>query len=128
MVLVDLFQCMYGMSMAQEVKGVMQPFDIAGPLCFAGDYLAHGAQLPQATAEGHWLSISATGANTYGLWPRHCSRSVPKYLCWDGKNYVFGVNAKQSIINLTFEEQVEINEEIIFTLNGCFLVCPHLHK
>jgi diaminopimelate decarboxylase len=69
----------------QEVKGVMQPFDIAGPLCFAGDYLAHGAQLPQATAEGHWLSISATGANTYGLWSRHCSRSVPKYLCWDGE-------------------------------------------
>jgi diaminopimelate decarboxylase len=69
----------------QEVKGVMQPFDIAGPLCFAGDYLAHSAQLPQATAEGHWLSISATGANTYGLWSRHCSRSVPKYLCWDGE-------------------------------------------
>lgn len=37
-----------------------------------------------------------------------------------GKNYVFGVNAKQSIINLTFGEQVAINEEIIFTLNGCF--------
>ena len=92
----------------------MQPFDIAGPLCFAGIPSAR-AQLPQAIAEGHWLSISTAGANTYGLWSRHCSGNIPKYLCWDGKIYVFGVNAKQSIINLTFEEQVEINEEIIFT-------------
>ena len=37
-----------------------------------------------------------------------------------GKIYVFGVNAKQSIFNLTFEQQVAINEEIIFTLNVCF--------
>ena len=70
----------------QEVEGVMQRFDIAGPLCFAGDYLAHGQILPHATSEGHWLSILVTGANTYGLWSRHCSRSVPKYLCWDGEN------------------------------------------
>ena len=40
-------------------------------------------------------------------------------------NYVFGANAKQSIINLTFEEQVKINEEIIFTLNGC-IYCVRL--
>jgi diaminopimelate decarboxylase len=81
----------------QEVKGIMQPFDIAGPLCFAGDYLAHGAMLPQATNEGHWLSILSTGANTYGLWSRHCSRSVPKYLCWDGEN--LGIWSERQTIN-----------------------------
>ena len=81
----------------QEVKGIMQPFDIAGPLCFAGDYLAHGAMLPQATSEGHWLSILSTGANTYGLWSRHCSRSVPKYLYWDGEN--LGIWSERQTIN-----------------------------
>lgn len=67
-----------------EVIGEKQTYDIAGPLCFAGDYLAHGVSLPSATREGNWLSISGTGANTYGLWSRHCSRNIPKYLCWDG--------------------------------------------
>lgn len=55
------------------------------------------------------------------VYGRDIARGVSQNICAGMvKNYVFGVNAKQSIINLTFEEQVEINEEIIFTLNGCF--------
>ena len=52
-------------------------YDLAGPLCFAGDYLAKQVTLPQMT-EGDWLYIGDTGANTYGLWSRHCSRNIPK--------------------------------------------------
>ena len=63
------------------------------------------------------------------VYGRDIARGASQNICAGmGKNYVFGVNAKQSIINLTFEEQVEINEEIIFTLNGCFqcvLICTN---
>ena len=58
--------------------------DIAGPLCFAGDYLARAARLPQAE-EGSWLCIDHTGANTYALWSRHCSRAVPALWAWTGE-------------------------------------------
>ena len=68
------------------VQGESSKFDIAGPLCFAGDYLAHQVPLPSKIQEGMWLSISNTGANTYALWSRHCSRKVPKYLSWDGES------------------------------------------
>ncbi|MEE2644749.1 MAG: diaminopimelate decarboxylase [Myxococcota bacterium] len=57
-------------------------YDIAGPLCFAGDYLARQVPLPEAQ-EGDWLCVDHTGANCYGLWSRHCSRSVPAIWAWD---------------------------------------------
>lgn len=52
-------------------------YDIVGPLCFAGDVLARELVLPEL-AEGDWLVFSGTGANTFGLWSRHCSRTIPK--------------------------------------------------
>lgn len=52
-------------------------YDLVGPLCFAGDVLARDLVLPEL-AEGDWLVIADTGANTLGLWSRHCSRAVPK--------------------------------------------------
>lgn len=62
-------------------------YDIAGPLCFAGDYLAHGVALPSCE-EGMWLGVDHTGANTYALWSRHCSRDVPAVYAWDGREIV----------------------------------------
>jgi len=59
--------------------GPPRSYNIAGPLCFAGDYLARNIELPEVT-EGDWLLMSDVGANTYGLWSRHCSRAVPKVL------------------------------------------------
>ena len=53
--------------------------DIAGPLCFAGDYVLKGALLPKIE-EHDWLGIIGTGANTLGLWSRHCSRKIPKII------------------------------------------------
>lgn len=72
-----------------------QQYDIAGPLCFAGDYLGKQVVLPQI-AEGDWLYIGETGANTYGLWSRHCSRTVPKTIAlhdestelWSGRQAI----------------------------------------
>lgn len=62
-----------------EKTGPGQTCNVAGPLCFAGDYLARDIDLPKIK-EGDWLLISDVGANTYGLWSRHCTRSVPKVL------------------------------------------------
>lgn len=50
--------------------------DIAGPLCFAGDYLQKDVKLPKLE-EGDSLLMLNTGSNAYALWSRHCSRTVP---------------------------------------------------
>ncbi len=73
---------------ATQVQGMDKPYDIAGPLCFAGDYLAHGMALPAALQEGQYLFIDHTGANTYALWSRHCSRTLPATWAWDGNSMV----------------------------------------
>lgn len=70
------------------VEGEEEPMDIAGPLCFAGDYLVHGTPLPSVVKEGDYLFIDSTGANTYALWSRHCSRTVPATWAWDGNSMV----------------------------------------
>jgi len=56
-----------------------RPFEIVGPLCFAGDILTDAMPLPHPE-EGDWVRFGHTGANTYGLWSRHCSRSLPKVI------------------------------------------------
>ena len=56
--------------------------DIAGPLCFAGDYLAKNVILPQAE-ETDIMILAGTGSNSYGLWSRHCSRDIPSFLAVD---------------------------------------------
>ena len=73
---------------ATQVQGIEKAYDIAGPLCFAGDYLAHGLELPAEVQEGQYLFIDHTGANTYALWSRHCSRTLPATWAWDGNSMV----------------------------------------
>ena len=59
-----------------EKAGPLQPTQIAGPLCFAGDLLAHERPLPKAEP-GDLLMIRDTGAYTLSMWSRHCSRGLP---------------------------------------------------
>lgn len=70
-----------------EKTGSHQIYNIAGPLCFAGDYLARNIELP-TIHEGDWLLINDVGANTYGLWSRHCTRTIPKVLGIDSQGAV----------------------------------------
>lgn len=63
--------------------------DVAGPLCFQGDYLARGANLPRV-APGDLLVVRDTGANTLSLFSRHCSRRSPAVYGYmrDGKGKI----------------------------------------
>ena len=79
-----------------EKTGQTKTVNIAGPLCFAGDYLARSIELPNIN-EGDWLLISNVGANTYGLWSRHCTRSVPKVLGIDTQGSVSQWSDRQKI-------------------------------
>jgi len=53
--------------------------DIAGPLCFAGDYLTQHTMMPRFE-EGDEIFMLNTGSNAFGLWSRHCSRTVPQVI------------------------------------------------
>ena len=54
-------------------QGTQQNYRIVGPLCFAGDVLYESVNLP-VLEEGDEILIFNTGANTYSMWSRHCSR------------------------------------------------------
>lgn len=63
----------------QVKQGETVSYDLAGPLCFAGDYVSRDVELP-STIAGDKLLILNTGSNAYGLWSRHCSRTIPKMI------------------------------------------------
>ena len=72
--------------------------DIAGPLCFAGDYIARDISFNKSN-EGDELLIIGTGSNTYGLWSRHCSRTIPKIVAVDFKNKSLQLLSNRTKIN-----------------------------
>jgi len=53
--------------------------DIAGPLCFAGDYLQQKVMMPKFE-EGDEILMLNSGSNAFGLWSRHCSRTTPQVI------------------------------------------------
>ncbi len=50
--------------------------DIAGPLCFAGDYIQKSVMTPRLEEDDGLLMLNV-GSNAFGLWSRHCSRTIP---------------------------------------------------
>ena len=44
---------------------------LAGPLCFAGDYIAKSVLLPKAVNEGNLIVVHDTGANSMALFSRY---------------------------------------------------------
>lgn len=57
-------------------------YTLAGPLCFGGDIVDRDRLLPALTV-GDWVIIEDTGANSFALWSRHCSRAFPKVLTYE---------------------------------------------
>lgn len=80
--------------------GPLMTTDVAGPLCFQGDYVARGAKLARV-APGDLLVVRDTGANTLSLFSRHCSRRSPAVYGYtrdeDGKVCVRLVRDKESV-------------------------------
>lgn len=58
-------------------EGEVKSFRVAGPLCFAGDYLSRDVLLPEETAEGDYLIIHDAGAYTFSMWSLYNSRQFP---------------------------------------------------
>ncbi|MEX2595512.1 MAG: hypothetical protein WEC59_01185 [Salibacteraceae bacterium] len=69
--------------------------DVAGPLCFGGDYIARSINLPEA-AEGDYIIVLDAGANSIALWSKHCSRRVPKIIGIDENEQAFLIKERQS--------------------------------
>jgi diaminopimelate decarboxylase len=67
-------------------KEILVETDIAGPLCFGGDYPFKNVKLPMAD-EGDWLVIHDAGANTLSLWSKHCSRAFPKVIGFQSNEF-----------------------------------------
>lgn len=72
-------------SQGQLKKESHRPIHLAGPLCFAGDFLDKKRSLAQIS-EGDKLVIADAGANAIGMWSRHCSRACPKVIAYSLKN------------------------------------------
>jgi len=67
----------------------VNPWNIAGPLCFAGDILAKGVSLPEIQ-EGDHLVIHDTGGYTLSMWSRYNSRFAPRVIGYynDGDSFI----------------------------------------
>lgn len=67
--------------MEKKASSQMEQYDIAGPLCFAGDFIGYDYKLPPLDLND-FILIEDVGANTFSLWSRHCSRLFPKVIAY----------------------------------------------
>jgi diaminopimelate decarboxylase len=59
----------------------LKNYSIAGPLCYGGDFLTSSIELSKIN-QNDWLIIEKTGANTLGLFSKHCSQPFPKIIAY----------------------------------------------
>ena len=74
---------------AKLKTGAHEQYNIAGPLCFAGDILAYDIALPEIQPSD-WVLIHDTGAYTLSMWSRYNSRPMPLVLGFergDGRDF-----------------------------------------
>jgi len=76
-------------------EGPESLWNVAGPLCFSGDFLAKSRPLPDM-APGDFLLVLDAGAYTYAMWSRYNSRQMPKVLGLTG-GHVMVLKDRESI-------------------------------
>ncbi len=64
----------------------VNPYNLAGPLCFSGDILALNVALP-LIEEGDYLVIHDTGGYTFSMWSRYNSRQTPRIMGYAGEEF-----------------------------------------
>lgn len=79
--------------------------DIGGPLCFQGDYLAKGRELPKI-ADGDYLIMHDTGGYTYALYSRFNSIQAPAIYGYE--------KVKDGYRFIQFKEREELSETLKF--------------
>ena len=85
-------------------KDELEIFDIAGPLCFQGDYLAKQVKLPKTAKTGDILIMHETGAYTMGMYSKFNS-NIP--------SPVYGFSLKNDRI-WCFKEKETLHECLAF--------------
>lgn len=68
--------------------GKWKKYNIAGPLCFAGDILEREILLPEVS-EGDFIIVHDTGAYTSSMWSRYNSRQFPKVIGYEDQGRKF---------------------------------------
>jgi diaminopimelate decarboxylase len=93
--------------------------DIAGPMCFSGDYLAKGVVLPEMQA-GDYLVIHDTGGYTMSMYSRYnsrCASGIYGYECGvhshDEGSKSNSSNSKNNSIQLSVLKRPETVEEAL---------------
>lgn len=61
-------------------------FSVAGPLCFAGDYLNRSVSLPMNVCEGDYIIVHDSGAYTFSMWSMYNSRLFPAVIGYNEVN------------------------------------------
>lgn len=62
------------------------PYNLAGPLCFSGDFVAKDLLLPEIE-EGDYVVIHDTGGYTFSMWSRYNSRQTPRILGYRDEHF-----------------------------------------
>lgn len=88
-------------SNGQLRKGPNRTFRVAGPLCFAGDYLDRSASIPEDVTEGDYVIIHDVGAYTFSMWSLYNSRQFPPIIGYEEASNTFRwLRRRQSVAEI----------------------------
>ena len=79
-------------------SGSERKYVIAGPLCFAGDIIAHDIDLPEIEP-GDYIVIRDVGAYTYSMWSRYNSRQMPIIVGYNDNGHEFSILRKRESLD-----------------------------
>jgi diaminopimelate decarboxylase len=67
----------YPANASRRDPGTKEKYNIAGPLCFQGDFVKKEIEMRSDLQAGDFIILKDAGANTLSMFSRHCSRMCP---------------------------------------------------